>query len=281
MQAFHLFIREARKSLGFSTAKDFFRAKQTELAMSYESYANLEAGKYLPPSEKLSALSQALEIENLKAFIFSYCQTMMPNELFKSFFSEQGTGAPSYVLKSNTYADYKEKFQALLKFNQVQTKYELSEEQIAYIEKDLVAWDVINLFVINHDEGYSTAEIAKKTSATITETKKRVHELVRLKVLKELPSGNFLATQDAFILPRRPSASRLTSLLVRREFDKCFGDKRNRPYTRFRSMSIDPADRDFIEMFIDNFILDSRRFKKESGKTHYLQVLFSDRNDLL
>ena len=99
-------------------------------------------------------------------------------------------------------------------------------------------------------------------------------------MLKELEDGKYLVSQNAFIIPRRPIADKLTHSLVKREMEQSYKDKRNRPYTRFRFMSIDPEDRDNFEMFIDNFILDSRRFKKAGGKTHYLQILFSDRNDL-
>ncbi len=82
MKYFNELIREARKKLGYSTAKEFHRKKNDDLSMSYESYANIEAGKYLPPADKLPALLSALEIEDVRAFIFSFCSTLMPNELF-------------------------------------------------------------------------------------------------------------------------------------------------------------------------------------------------------
>jgi hypothetical protein len=99
-------------------------------------------------------------------------------------------------------------------------------------------------------------------------------------MLKVLDGGKYLVTQDAFIIPRKTAGDNLTQSLVRRELDQCFRDKKNSPYMRFRFMAMDPKDRENFEMFIDNFILDSRRFKKSGGRTHYLQVLFSDRNDL-
>lgn len=278
MQAFNDLIKEARKRLGFGTAKDFHRKKTVELSMSYESYANIEAGKYLPPSDKLTNLVEALEIQDVKGFVFTYCHSLMPNDLFKNFF-EGGSGA--VVLKSDSYTDYKEKFHALLEFNRMQTKYELNDEQVQYLETDLVAWDIINLFISIGNEGYSLEEIAEKTDSGIESTRKRINELVRVGMLKLLDNGKYLVTQDAFIIPRRPVADKLTHALVRREIEQCYRDPRNRPYTRFRFMSIDPDDRDNIEAFIDNFILDSRKFKKKSGKTHYLQILFSDRNDLI
>lgn len=281
MLPFHELIREARKKLGFATAKEFHRQKTKELSMGYESYANLEAGKYLPPAEKLTGLLAALEIEDVKGYIFTYCQTLMPNDLFKNLFLDEGKSKNSVLLKSDSYTNYKEKFQALLEFNRMQAKHELSEEQIAFIHSDLVAWDIINLFISTGDEGLSLEEIAEKTDSGLESTRRRIDGLLRVKMLQELPNGKYLVTQDAFIIPRRPVAEPLTHSLVRRELDRCYDDNRNRPYTRFRFMSIDPEDRDNIESFIDNFILDSRRFKKAGGKTHYFQVTFSDRNDLL
>src|SRR4051812_5448229 len=130
MQQFNEVIRDARKKLGFATAKEFHRRKSPEISMSYESYANIEAGKYLPPAEKLTQLLEALEIEDVKSFVFNYCETLMPNELFKGFFSNEGKKGGSHVLKSDSYTNYKEKFQALLEFNRLQTKYELTAEQI-------------------------------------------------------------------------------------------------------------------------------------------------------
>lgn len=281
MDLFHQAIREARKNLGYSTAKDFHRNKNNELSMSYESYANLEAGKYLPPAEKLTNLVQALEIQDIRGFVFSYCFTLMPNELFKNFFLDDQNHAGSVVLKSDSYNNYKEKFHALLEFNRMQNKYELTPEQIAVVEADLATWDIINLFVGAGTEiGLSLEEIAEKTDSGIESTRKRVSELTRVRLLKQLDTGKHVASQSAFIIPRRPIADSLTHALVRRELEKVYRDKRNRPYTRFRFMSIDPQDRDNFEMFVDNFVLDSRRFKKEGGKTHYLQILFSDRNDL-
>lgn len=279
--AFNVWIREARRGLGFSTAKDFHRNKSKELSMSYESYANIEAGKYLPPAEKLTNLVEALEIEDVKSFIFSYCLTQMPNDLFKSFFSPEAKNSSSFVLKSDSYTNYKEKFQALLEFNRMQTKYELTAEQVAFLETDLVAWDIVNLFIATGDEGLSAEDIAEKTDSGLESTRKRILGLEKVGMLKSLQNGKYLVTQDSFVIPRKPLAEKLTFALVQRELAQCFRDSRNRPYTRFRFMPIDPADRDSIEMFIDNFILDSRRFKKTGGKTHYLQILFSDRNDLL
>lgn len=280
MRPFHDLIKSARKQLGFNSAKEFHRDKSTELSMSYESYANLEAGKYLPPAEKLTGLFSALEIEDVRAFIYSYCQTMMPNELFKNLFSDEGKGKNPLVLKSDSYTNYKEKFQALLEFNRMQAKYELNETQIAYLETDLVSWDIVNMFISTGDDGYSLQQLAEKTDSGIESTKNRVAELLRVNMLMALPGGNYIVSQDAFIIPRRPLADKLTHSLVRREMEQCYKDKRNRPYTRFRFMAIDPGDRDNFEMFIDNFVLDSRRFKKSGGKTHYLQILFSDRSDL-
>lgn len=282
MKSFHEVIREARKKLGFATAKEFHRNKSSEISMSYESYANIEAGKYLPPADKLGGLLEGLEIEDVRGYVFSYCYTLMPNELFKNLFDEEVKTKNSVVLTSDSYTNYKEKFQALLEFNRLQSKHEISEEQIRYLETDLVAWDIVNLYISEGDEGLSLTQIAEKTDSGLESTKKRVQELLRIGMLKELSSGNYLVTQNAFIIPRRPVANKLTHALVRREIEQCYKDGRNRPYTRFRFMSIDPQDRDNIETFIDNFILDSRRFKKsEGGKTHYLQILFSDRNDLL
>ena len=249
--------------------------------MSYESYANIEAGKYLPPADKLTGLLQALEVEDLKGYVFSYGYTLMPNEIFKSFFESEASSKNSVVLKSDSYTNYKEKFQALLEFNRLQAKYELNETQIAYLESDLVGWDIVNLFISTGDDGLSLEEIAEKIDSGLESTRKRVQELMRVQMLKQLDNGKYLVTQDAFIIPRRPVADKLTHALVRREIEQCYKDKRNRPYTRFRFMSIDPEDRDNIETIIDNYILDSRRFKKSGGKTHYLQILFSDRNDLL
>src|SRR5271170_3858324 len=103
MQAFHVLIREARKKIGFATAKEFHRNKTDELSMSYESYANIEAGKYLPPSEKLTGLLAALEIEDVRGFIFSYCYTQMPNELFKNLFLEDGSRKSPLVLNNDSY----------------------------------------------------------------------------------------------------------------------------------------------------------------------------------
>lgn len=282
MKPFHEMIREARKKLGFVSAKEFHRHKNIDLSMSYESYANIEAGKYLPPSDKLTGLLEALEIEDVKAFLFSYCYTMMPNDLFKNIFSDEGTNKNPVVLKSDSYINYKEKFQALLEFNRMQAKHELNEEQIAYLEADLVSWDIVNLFISIGDEGLTVHEIAEKTDSGLESTRKRIQELMRVGMLKELgDSGKYLVTQDAFIIPRRQVADKLTHELVKRELEHCYRDRRNRPYTRFRFMAVDPEDRDNIEAFIDNFIIDSRRFKKAGGKTHYLHVLFSDRNDLL
>lgn len=285
---FHQCIREARKRLNFATAKEFHRNKKDVISMSYESYANIEAGKYLPPADKLTALATALEIQDVKTFVFIYCQTLMPNDLFKSFFSDAAGNGASLILKSDSYIDYKEKFQELLKFNRMQSKYELTEDQIRYLETDVVGWDIVNLFVSLGDEGLSLQEIAEKTDSGIESTKKRVLELLRVGMLKEIPgsevgdaSTRYLVTQDSFVIPRRPVADQLTFELVRRDVDHCYKDKRNRPYTRFRLMPIDPNDRETIETFIDNFVLDSRRFRKIGGKTHYLQILFSDRNDLL
>ena len=287
MLTFHVCIREARKRLNFATAKEFHRSKKDVILMSYESYANIEAGKYLPPADKLTALATALEIQDVKTFVFVYCQTLMPNDLFKSFFSDAAGSGASLILKSDSYIDYKEKFQELLKFNRMQSKYELTEEQIRYLETDVVGWDIVNLFVSLGDEGLSLQEIAEKTDSGIESTKKRVSELLRVGMLKEVSSGGiertprYLVTQDSFVIPRRPVADQLTFELVRRDVDHCYKDKRNRPYTRFRLMPIDPNDRETIETFIDNFVLDSRKFRKIGGKTHYLQILFSDRNDLL
>src|SRR5277367_5387019 len=112
MQAFHVLIREARKKIGFATAKEFHRKKTDELSMSYESYANLEAGKYLPPSEKLTGLLAALEVEDVRAFIHSYCFTLMPNDLFKNLFVDDTARKNPMVIKNDSYAGYKEKFQA-------------------------------------------------------------------------------------------------------------------------------------------------------------------------
>lgn len=281
MEPFNQLIREARKSLGFPTAKEFHRRKTRELSMSYESYANLEAGKYLPPAEKLTNLLQALEIEQVQDFVHSYCATLMPNHFFKGFFTrDESKRSQSLVLKASG-ENYKEKFQALLQFNRIQAKSELTDKQIAFLEKDLVTWDVINLFISSGDEGFSVEEIAHKTHAGADETLERVNGLVSVGMLKKLPDGKYLVTQDAFIIPRRPVADGLTHALIRRELERSYEDKRNRPYARFRFMSISPEDRENVEMFIDNFILDSRRFKKaDGGKTHYLHVLFSDRNDL-
>ncbi|MEW6056354.1 MAG: helix-turn-helix transcriptional regulator [Bdellovibrionota bacterium] len=281
MKAFHEWIREGRKRLGFATAKEFHRQKKIALSMSYESYANIEAGKYLPPAEKLIGLVEALEIEEIRGFLYSYCWTLMPNDLFKGFFSSENKNGGSRILMNDSYTTYKEKFHALLEFNRLQTKYELGTEQIQYLETDLVAWDIINLFISCGDEGFTLNEIAEKTDSGIESTTKRVQELSRVGMLKRLENGKYLVTQDAFIIPRKAVGDRLTHLLVRRELEQCYRDDRNRPYTRFRFMSIDPDDRENFEMFIDNFILDSRRFKKSGGKTHYLQILFSDRNDLL
>lgn len=281
MQLFHDLIKEARKRLGFTTAKEFHRKKLEEISMSYESYANIEGGKYLPPAEKLGALVAALEIEDVRGFVFSYCENLMPNELFKSFFSKDSNGTGSLVLKTDSSISYKEKFQALLEFNRVQSRHELRDDQVAYLETDLVAWDIINLFITLGDEGLSLREIAEKTDSGLESTRKRVTELAQLGILKKLENENYLVTQDAFVIPRRTVADKLTQALVRRELDQCFKDSRNRPYMRFRFMAIDPQDRDNIEAFIDNVILDSRRFRKRDGKTHYLQILFSDRNDLL
>jgi transcriptional regulator with XRE-family HTH domain len=281
MQAFHECIRDARKRLGFSSAKEFHRKKNSDLSMSYESYANLEAGKYLPPAEKLTHLAEALEITDIKRFIYSYCSNQMPNEMFKSFFAGQGNGATPVILKGDSYIDYREKFHALLHFNRIQSKYELNVEQIAYIETDLVAWDIVNLYISSGDVGFSLQEISEKTDSGLESTRKRVTELLRLGILKQLEDGTYLVTQDAFIIPRKEIADKLRQALIRREMDRCFHDKRNRPYSRFRFMSISPEDRENMEMFIDNFILDSRKFKKEQGgKTHYLHVFFSDRHDL-
>jgi transcriptional regulator with XRE-family HTH domain len=130
MKLFHEVIREARKKLGFATAKEFHREKNSELSMSYESYANIEAGKYLPPADKLNGLVEALEIEEVKTFIFSFCYTQMPNELFKSFFTTEGNTSGSTVLKNDSYISYKEKFQALLEFNRMQARFELYEQKI-------------------------------------------------------------------------------------------------------------------------------------------------------
>src|SRR5579871_5634764 len=114
MKPFFELIREARKALGFTTAKELHRRKSDELSMSYESYANLEAGKYLPPADRLTGLLAALEVEDVKAFIFSYCHTLMPDELFKNLFLDEGAARNPLVLKTDGYANYKEKFQALL-----------------------------------------------------------------------------------------------------------------------------------------------------------------------
>ncbi|GEM_PF-2011107 len=282
MTTFHEFIKAARKALRYSSAKEFFRAKSTILSMSYESYANIEAGKYLPPAEKLPVLAEALEIENLKGFAYAYAWTQMPNEILKSFF-ELGEGRVTpMVLRSETYSDYREKFNDLLKFNRLQSKYELSEEQIEYLETDLVAWDVVNLFISIGDEGLSLEQIAEKTDSGVESTRKRISELIRVGMLKQLDSGRYLVTQQAYIIPRREIGARLTRLLMRREFDQCFGDQRNHPYARFRFLSLDPKERETFETVIDNFILDMRRFRKPQGQgtTHYLQIVFSDRNDL-
>lgn len=281
MQTFHELVRDVRKKLGFGTAKDFHRKKCAELSMSYESYANIEAGKYLPPADKLTGLVEALEVQDVKSLIFTYCYALMPNDLFKGFFDLSQAGNSGVVLKNDSYIDYKEKFHALLEFNRLQTKYEMNDEQVICLEGDLVGWDIVNLFVNSGDEGFSLEEIAEKTDSGLESTRKRVGDLIRVKMLQQLGSGTYLVTQSSFIIPRRAVANNLTHALVRRELEKCYADTRNRPYTRFRLMSIDPDDRDNIEAFIDNFILDSRRFKKKSGKTHYLQILFSDRNDLL
>jgi transcriptional regulator with XRE-family HTH domain len=280
MKQFHELIRDARKALGYTSAKEFHRSKNGDLSMSYESYANIEAGKYLPPADKLTSFVQALEITDVKGFIFNYCAALMPNELFKSFFCEADSSSGAVVLNNDSYISYKEKFHALLEFNRLQAKYELSDEQVVYLETDLVSWDIVNLFISIGDEGLSLEEIAEKTDSGIESTRKRIQQLIAVSMLMELPNGKFLVTQDAFIIPRRPSGAKLTHSLVQREMQQCFEDDRNKPYTRFRFMSIDPKDRENIETFIDNFILDSRRFKKSGGKTHYLQILFSDRNDL-
>lgn len=283
MVMFHEFIREARKNLKFASAKDFFRNKSSILSMSYESYANIEAGKYLPPADKLTSLAEALEIENLRAFIYAYCWTLMPNDLFKAFFEMEDGRTGPLVLRSESYADYREKFQELLKFNRLQAKFELSEEQIAYLETDLVSWDVVNLFISSGDDGLTLEQIAEKTDSGIESTRRRVAELVRVGMLKQLENGGYLVTQQAFIIPRRTVGARLTQLLMRRELEQCFTDERNNPYARFRFLSLDPKERETFETVIDNFILDMRRFRKPQGEgtTHYLQIVFSDRNDLV
>lgn len=279
---FHEYIKEARKKAGYSTAKDFFRSKSHLLSMSYESYTNIEAGKYLPPAEKLPLLAEALEVENLKEYVLTYCWTLMPNDLLKGFFEGDTSATNAVMLRGESFADYREKFQELLKFNRLQAKFELTEEQIRYLETDLMAWDVINLFISRGDEGLSIETIAEKTSASFQDTERRVNELMRLGMIKQLESGRYLVTQQAFIIPRRKVGAKLTQLLVRRELDQCYADQRNNPYTRFRFLSLDPQEREAFETCIDNFILDMRRFKKSEpvGSTHYLQVVFSERNDL-
>lgn len=284
MEAFHTLVRERRKRLGFSTAKEFHRKKTTELSISYESYANIEAGKYLPPADRLADLISALEIEDLKGFVFSFCSSLMPNDLLRNYFSEDEKSRKNQVLlNSDPSVDYREKFNALLQFNRMQTKFELTDEQVLFLEKDVVCWDIVNLFIGTGDEGYSVQFIAEKTGSDVESTNVRIEGLISRGMLKQLESGLYLVTQDAFIIPRRAVASKLTQLLVAREVDQSFKDSRNQPYARFRFMPMDPQDRDNIEAFIDNFILDSRKFKKpvqKGGKTHYIQVLFSDRNDL-
>lgn len=280
MLKFNDFIKDARKSLGFKTAKEFYRAKSAELSMSYESYANLEAGKYLPPAESLERIIKSLEISNIRDALMSFAHSLMPNDYFRSFFNNNNQN-DSVLLKNDSYLDYKEKFQALLEFNRLQTKYELTEEQIRYLENDLIGWDIVNLFVTSGDDGLAVSEIAEKTNASIAETQQRIENLIAVGILKKLANEKYLVTQDSFNIPRKPIAEKLAQNLVKRELDLCFSDKRNKPYMRFRFMAIDPEQKENMESFIDNFILDSRKFKKnEGGKTHYLQVLFSDRNDL-
>ncbi len=280
MKPFHETIRNQRKKQGFLTAKEFHKKKNKELKMSYESYANIEAGKYLPPAHKLPNLVTALEIEDIKNFIFCYCCSLMPNDFFKSFFYSDAPSS-SVLLKSDSYTNYKEKFEALLKLNKMQEKYELTNEQVQFLETDLVAWDMINLFISSGNEGFTLDEISTKTNLDIPKTQKIISKLISLKMLKQLPNNNYLVTQDAFFIPKKPVADRLTYLLLKREMESSYANEKNRPYCRFRFMPIDPKERENIELFIDNFIVDTRKFINEkAGKTFYLQVLFSDRNDL-
>lgn len=144
----------------------------------------------------------------------------------------------------------------------------------------MIAFDIINLFISIGDDGLSLQDIAAKTDSGIESTQRRVSRLIEVGALKQLKNEKYLVTQDAFIIPRRPVGEKLTHLLVRRELERCYQDKRNHPYTRFRFMSIQPTDRVKIESFIDNLILESRKFKNPEGKTHYLQVVFSERLDL-
>jgi len=283
VKRFNEWVKTSRIGLGFKTAKEFYRIKNNEISMSYESYANVESGKHLPPADRLPALVSALEIQDIRSFLHSYCFTLMPNEYFQGFFDldSLSTNPTHYILKNNSYTDYREKFHALLQSNRIENKYELTDEQVKLIESDLVCWDIIGLYVgTSADDGYSVEEIANKTESSPETTRRRIESLIEVGILKRLESGNLLVTQDFFFIPKRTSGDALTHALVKREMERCFIDKRNKPYTRFRFMPISVDDRDNIEAFIDNFILDSRKFKKKDGKTHYLQILFSDRNDL-
>jgi hypothetical protein len=283
MKKFNELVKESRIALGFKTAKEFHRKKNQEISMSYESYANVESGKHLPPAERLPALVSALEMHDIRGFLYSYCFTMMPNEYFQGFFdlNAQSATPTQYIMKNDSYMNYREKFQALLQTNRLESKHELTDEQIKVIEKDLVCWDIINLFIGTPSyEGFSLEEISARTEAGLELTEHRIKELIKVGVLKLLESGKYLVTQDFFFIPKRAIGDALTHALVQREMGRCYADKRNKPYTRFRFMPIGLEDRDNIEAFIDNFILDSRKFKQKGGKTHYLQILFSDRNDL-
>lgn len=277
---FHEKIREARLSLGFQTAKDFHRAKKDVLQMSYESFSNIEAGRYLPPADKLEGLVQALEIKEIRSFIFSFCASQMKSELFKSFFIEMSP-APSAVLPADSYTDYREKFNALLEYNRLQAKNELNLDQLLYLESDLIAWDLLGLFVtLQEDIGLTLTQMAEKTKSTEEETQGRIEKLIELKLMKTMGEGKFIVTKEAFIVPRGEMGAPLTKALALRELQQTFAEKRNHPYVRFRFMGIDVADRERLELFIDNFIIDFRKFKNKQGKTHYLQVLFSERHDL-
>lgn len=284
MKKFSQIIKESRLALGFKTAKEFHRNKNQIISISYESYANIESGKHLPPAERLPALVSALEIQDIRTFLYSYCFAQMPNEYFQDFFDleAEGSNPTQYILKSDPYMNYREKFQALLQTNRLESKYELTDEQIKTVEKDLVCWDIVNLFIgTSSYEGFGLEELSEKTDSGVESTRRRVEELIKVGVLKKLENGKYLVTQDFFFIPKRPIGDALTHALVKREIERCYSDRRNKPYTRFRFMPISVDDRDNIEAFIDNFILDSRKFKKKDGKTHYLQILFSDRNDLL